>query len=225
MSQLYVIEYKESKALCFSCADVFDKAGESKYISCPQCGFSIEEKRYREFYRHAFYALRYGFQYRRQIEQDQDKEDKVHFNLSPLGELATFIALAAASGVLGNAAWAGVKLAIKKIIKQNKSVENERTFSDSEIEQLIAYISDYEDGFKNLPEKVQNDITEEILGDAAAENPIIADKLAKLLFKNETPTESSKRQAMILYKELGRRSSKRSQKRPSTPGWRFWDNV
>lgn len=98
-------------------------------------------------------------------------------------------------------------------------------FSEQEVKQLIDYVSDYEAGFRSLPERVRNDIIEEILGDSAAENPKIAGKLGKLLFENETPSKSSKQQAMILYRELARRSKKRSQKAPNKPSWKFWDNV
>ncbi len=224
MGLLYESEYEKARVLCFGCAAIFEPESKEGSLTCPECAFSIDEKRYREFYRHAFYALRYGYQYRKHVEEDESED--LHYFLPFLGDVATFIALAAAAGVIGNATTAGAKYAIKRIRDQVGSEARENPaipVGEEEVEKLIAFISDYEDGFENLPDRIKEGIIEEILADAGAENPVIANKLAKLLFENPEPTEKTKRQAMILYRDLARRSKNRSQKRPSTPNWEFWN--
>ena len=135
--------------------------------------------------------------------------------------------MAVASGVIGNASHEAVKAAIRKIFQQrDKTKEPERfNFSESEIETLIEYLIDYEDGFSKLPERVRHAIVEEIISDAAGDNLVIAQKIAKLIFERESPSPSAKRQAVVLYRELGRRVAVRAKKRPNTPAWKFWDKA
>ena len=224
---LYESELEKAPILCFSCASIYERPAQKlTIIICPECGFSTTYERYREFYRHAFYAVRYGIQYR-EFYEHQDKKSSLKPFLTSLGELSTFIGLAIASGVLGNAAYDGVKIAVKRILSQREKCKgHERVnFTDTEIEKLISYLVDYEDGFSKLPEKIRHEIAEEILGDSAAENPAIANKLTKLLFESNNPSQANKRQAVILYRELGRRSAVRARKSPNRPAWSFWGRT
>ena len=223
---LFEYELQEAPTLCFSCASIYSPADLSaERLTCPVCGFGIERNRYREFYRHAFYAARYGIQYREYY--DQAEPDAPKPSLLPLGEISTFVALAVASGVIGNASHEAVKAAIRKIFQQRgKTKEPERfNFTESEIETLIEYLIDYEDGFSKLPERVRHAIVEEIISDAAGDNLVIAQKIAKLVFERENPSPGAKQQAVVLYRELGRRAAVRAKKRPNTPAWKFWDKA
>ncbi len=227
MSALFEDEYQRAPVLCFRCAVVYARPEAPTVLRCPECDFSVEDARYRSFYRHAFYAARYGIQYRRDAESrslDESQESKPHFCLGPLGELATFVALAIASGVLGNASWEAVRFAIGKIISQReRCAPTAREFSAEDIEKLIEYISDYEDDFSRLPPGVKEHIMEEIIADSAGDNPAISKRIGDLLFTGQPPTEAKKRQATILYRELARRARVRSLKRPERPAWKFWD--
>jgi hypothetical protein len=223
---LYESELQDAHILCFSCARIYDMpADEAGELRCPECGFIVPHERYREFYRHAFYAARYGVQYREFY--DQEDEATLKPSLVPLGELGTFIALAVASGVLGNASYDLAKVALKRILSQRELCKDQDnvTFAEEDIEKLISYLVDYEDGFSQLPERIRHEIAEEILGDAAGDNPAIAKRLAELLFENSPPSEANKRQAIILYRELARRASVRAKKKPNRPAWRFWQKA
>ena len=223
---LFEYELQDAPILCFSCAYIYSVVEpEATHFTCPECGFEIEDHRYREFYRHAFYASRYGVQYRDYYQTAEPDAPKP--SLLPLGEISTFVALAIASGLIGNASSDAVKAAIRKILEQRqKTNEPERfNFTEDEIEKLIEYLIDYEDGFSKLPERIRHAIVEEMISDAAGDNPVIAQKLATLLFEQEKPSPSAKQQAVVLYRELGRRASARAKKRPNTPSWKFWDKA
>lgn len=224
MSLLYQEEFDHAPSLCFNCARIF-RSEPVADLQCPECSYQISRKRYEDFYRYAFYAARYGIQYRSYYEGSEPPYAKPM--LANLGELGAFVAIAAISGVIGNAAWDAVKHAIVKVLAQRESCRDHHRlkFGPEDVEKLIEYVVEYDRGFKSLPESIQSNLMEEIIGDAAAENEVLSKRLLELTMTEGERSPEQKRQAVLLYRELVRRSMARSAKRPSRASGSFWTRA
>ncbi|MDD2699702.1 MAG: hypothetical protein PHH36_00560 [Sideroxydans sp.] len=218
-------EYRKTRILCLSCAAILHGDKTAPSIICPDCGTTINLKQQFEIYRYAFYCLRYGYQYRQYYEERTDSKIKPF--LAPLGEMATFIAIAAISGVIGNATYDALKKAVQKLISQESKCEakNDRFLpTNEEFEQFFNYLTDFHNGFSSAPEFIREAIFEEMLGDAAAESPQLADRLLELLGKEQS--KSKEIQVTAIYRELVRRQKARVLKKPNiSPHAKMWEKV
>lgn len=167
-------------AICFSCACIFTDNDRGRFVDCPECGFSIGRGRFRKIMQWAYEAVRYGFDYRRSFERartDQAESiETIHFCLSPPEQILVFAAAAAASGIIGNAAYDLIKAAIKKIINEcsNKGMqpraETIRLLTDQqEFEQFLKYLEEFYRGMSGVDEKIRAHILEEVFADKMSE--------------------------------------------------------
>lgn len=161
--------------LCFTCAAVFDDQSLPSQ-SCPSCGALIEAERYAHLLQYAYDAGRFGYQYTLRFEQDLKDEDtaRTQYYLVPLGDALVFCALAALSGIVGNAAYNTVKLAIKKILNQihKPDTTHQQTFiaemqTEEGLQRFLDYVAKYHHDFKGLDRRVVLAVIEELIVDRA----------------------------------------------------------
>ena len=143
---LYEEQYALAPILCLQCATYF-APGEVGVDACPECGANTDVKTYEEWFRHAFYAVRYGYQYRNYRESSTSLSDtQTRPFLPPLDEVFTFMGIAAIGGINGSASIAVSRKAIHRILANWNSISdaNEQiVFSDPEIERFIEFIAGY----------------------------------------------------------------------------------
>lgn len=121
-------------------------------------------------------AVRYGYDYRRSFERAKTEQTKptetIHFCLPPPEQILVFAAAAAASGIIGNAAYDLIKVAIKKIMTEcsNKGMlpraETVHLLTDQqEFEQFLKYLEEFYQGMRDVDEKIRAQILEEVFAD------------------------------------------------------------
>ena len=156
-------------ALCLQCATLLP-SGTEELIFCPACGFSIQRSTFQQLFDYASDAIEIGFHYRRKCEVEGITNKRS--SLPPLSEIWVFVALAALIGIIGNATYDLVKKTIRKIIPtQGKArEETKRTTGsfldledDSFLNLFIEYMSDFHNGFNNLPPDLRDYLDEELL--------------------------------------------------------------
>lgn len=120
-------------------------------------------------------ACEYGYQYRRVFEADYAAAGKCagRYQLHTLSEFMAFAAIAAASGVVGNASYDLIKAVLLKLWKQaqqnrepKESLLSELFESEAGRRRFLEYIHDYTNGFVRLRNRaVKAAIEEEIFVD------------------------------------------------------------
>jgi len=161
--------------------------------------------------------MRYGYQYRKHYENGAEAKPY----LQHLDDVLVFVGMIIVSGIVQGASWDAIKVTLRKFTKKNSP---QYDFSSQEIEEMISYIVDYESGFQKLPESTRNEILEEMIGDAAAENPKISKKLMLLMSQPDSPQR--RKRAEILYRELVRRhTAKNKSLPPKSKTNSFWNKL
>ena len=94
---------EERRRICFHCANIYESK-ETDWLCCPECGYRVSSRRYHLIVDRAREAVDYGYQYRLKYEEDFAAEGAItkHYALTPFNEFLTFVAVAAASGIVGN---------------------------------------------------------------------------------------------------------------------------
>lgn len=222
----YEQQLHDSPILCLSCGNFFE--GQiANNLPCPYCHSEIDYKFYEEVFKYSYYFVRYGHQYLDFLSQE-NPESETKFCLGDLNAIYTFIAVAAASGVIGGLSYDLVKLVINKILKHGKNSGNCPSvivFSDDEIEKYIAKLVSYRQGFPELPSSVRDAIFEEIMGDAIGNNKAIANRIQGLLGKDKIKPKH-KKQLADLYKRAVLEHRISIQKEPSkTKLAKLWQKL
>jgi len=214
MSRLY--ERNQESLLCFECGHI-DQDSEINRDLCSACGASRNLRLHTHYYRYAFYAMRYGYQYRKHYQSGSGAKPY----LQHLDDVLVFVGMIIVSGIVQGASWDAIKVTLRKFTKKNAP---QYDFSSQEIEEMISYVVDYESGFQKLPESTRNEILEEMIGDAAAENPKISNKLMLLMSQPDSPQR--RKRAEILYRELVRRhTAKNKSLPPKSKTKSFWSKL
>lgn len=160
--------------ICFACANIF--AGNSTgVLECPCCGSRVNAEKYELILNEAREAVHYGWDYRLKYEKDLEEKGRIstHYCLEPREEVFNFIALAAASGLVGGLAYDTVKKVFAKIsefVKQNGSQEEKsKIFSlihnRENMDKFMQYIDEYYRCFENTNDEVREAIFEEMVVD------------------------------------------------------------
>ena len=156
-----------SHVLCLGCARPY-RPGEGEELRCPHCGFVTDPDLYEKIEARATDAVRYGWQYRR-VYSDQAPEDTTRYYLPEPSQLLIWAAIAAASGVIGNASWALVRSIVARLVEWASS---ETELSDQDIETLrqqserdllFHYLDDYFGRRTPYPPHVRAAVIEEML--------------------------------------------------------------
>jgi|GEM_PF-1328957 len=169
-----------STVICLCCASTFTDDARGRFITCPTCSFAIGRGRYRKIMQWSFEAVRYGFEYRKIIEQSAMAQDqtseKAKFCIADPDPILVFVATAAASGIIGNVASDLVKAAIRKILaraaefrKEPKEETVKILTQEEEYQQFLCYLEEFYQGMRNVDQRIREKILEEVLGDRMAD--------------------------------------------------------
>ena len=144
---LYEEQLSLDPILCLQCGN-FYVSGEQGQDPCPDCGEELPEATYEEWFRHAFYAVRFGYQYRSHNEPGPQARDEGGLKpfLPPLTEVFTFMGMAAIGFLNGCADRRQSTDAIRKILENWDliSAEHERlSLSDEDVDAFIDCIEGY----------------------------------------------------------------------------------
>lgn len=144
---LYEEQLSLAPILCLQCG-TFYVSGEVGQDPCPDCGEELAERTYEEWFRHAFYAVRFGYQYRSHNEPGSQAaaDGGLKPFLPPLTEVFTFMGMAAIGFLNGGADRRLSRDAIRKILDNWNvmSGELERlTLSDDDVDAFIDCIEGY----------------------------------------------------------------------------------
>ena len=166
-------------AICFHCGAV-NTAIDAHSWDCKYCGSIASTDTHSERKRLGGRLHLYAKRYRDRYEQDFKEHDSLpcRYSMWPSGELLEFVALAVASGVVGNASWDLIKLVIKKAANAVRDAgpdaletgygylatpdELDAVFElladDTEFDQYCADISDFLDGMPRATPAVRKAI-------------------------------------------------------------------
>lgn len=144
---LYEEQLSLAPILCLQCG-TFYVSGEDGQDPCPDCGEELPEGTYEEWFRHAFYAVRFGYQYRSHNEPgpQPSADGGLKPFLPPLTEVFTFMGMAAIGFLNGGADRRLSRDAIRKILDNWNvmSGEHERlVLSDEDVDAFIDCIEGY----------------------------------------------------------------------------------
>ena len=155
---LYEEQLSLAPILCLQCG-TFYLSGKQSQDACPECGEEISERTYEEWFRHAFYAVRFGYQYRSHNEQRLQRNDDGGPKpfLPPLTEVFTFMGMAAIGFLNGSANRGLSRDAIRKILQHwdIMSGEQERlALSDDDVDVFLDCIEGYYQGVEGIKDEI-----------------------------------------------------------------------
>ena len=159
--------------LCLHCAEVLPP-GQVPAV-CPECRSPTDPINASHLLYFGRNAFKYGYQYRGCYEAEYRETRKVasRCQLLSFSEFMTFAAIAAASGIVGNAAYDLIKAVLRKLWRQARQSREPRELlyaelfeSDAGLRRFIDCIRDYTQGFARLRNRqVKGAIEDEILVD------------------------------------------------------------
>lgn len=170
--------------ICPKCGSISD-VNPRRTFSCPQCAFTIPGKDYEKLINFGGNVVRYGIHYRRKYERDLERDGALNSRYS-LGEpsvVLSFIGGAIAGGIIGNAAYDGVKIcfrglaaALKTRSINGRGTSAKKSFAsqhdldllyqllgddDEYAKKFVADIKDYLDGMPTADPRVKAVIIQE----------------------------------------------------------------
>lgn len=169
-----------TQILCFNCAYISPDTEDAEII-CPKCGFTTERDSYQKIIQYAAEVVEFGYHYRLTYERDLDEGKldapnvRIRYALS-IEVIWVFVALAALSGVIGNATWDFIKAVIKEIINSQTETNNRTRYesisrmleNEERFGTFIQYIQEYHrKGINALHPKVAEAVAEEMIVDEA----------------------------------------------------------
>lgn len=164
-------------AICFQCACVFPQKSNMT-IECPDCHYQADPQTYENLLAYATDAVNYGYHYRLLYENEYEYDTSLSTRASILvEEIWTFCALAALSGIIGNAAYDLLKTVILKIVGQFKQKNDSHQVEQiikiledpTQFELLMRYLKDFHNGMPGLNPTVKRAILEEMEVDALSQ--------------------------------------------------------
>ncbi|MEQ1912237.1 MAG: hypothetical protein ABMA15_25680 [Vicinamibacterales bacterium] len=155
--------------LCLRCAALHHRGATP--LVCPVCGFEISPTDYSAIERYAREAAYFGYLYRQQFEKDfaKNPESEIRYYLVPPGEILTYLALVAVSGIIGGASWDLCKLAFQRIRARLSPTDDERESTlrselrGEAVDQFFEYMRDYHAGRLGSSNEVAAAVREERL--------------------------------------------------------------
>ncbi len=182
------MDHKEGdfRKICFHCASIYEME-DSEILTCPVCGRSIPISEYERVMQGIRQAVFGGWTCRERYEGAED--DGRRYYTEPCGEILNFVAVAVASGLIGNMSYDIVKKVFGKIVsylkRSKKNCEDETLAefleSPEKIKQFSEYISAYYDEYEGADTKTKNAIMEEVFVDHVSH---IIDGLIKMRHKD-----------------------------------------
>lgn len=182
------MDHKENdfRKICFHCASIYEM-GDGEILTCPICGRSMLPLEYERVMQNIRQAVFRGWTCRVKYENEED--DGKRYYTEHCGEILNFVAVAVASGLIGNMSYDIVKKVFGKIVsylkKSKKNREDEILVefleSPEKIKKFSEYISAYYDEYEGADAKTKNAIMEEVFVDHVSH---IMDGLIKMKHKD-----------------------------------------
>lgn len=197
---------------------------------CGDCGANLSTVDFDLLYSYSRHVVYYGHQYRKYYEGQLGTDGKIRPSLPFIGDVFAWLGTVVLSGVIGNATYDVLKSAFYRIRENarrnaefDKGCEAVAKMTDEEFEQFFEHVRDAHEGFKSVHPEVRADITEEILADAVSEDPLIAQQIAKLVFREEIKPKHRKRAAALYKAAAQKKLAMRKPLRKHFDG--FWDRT
>lgn len=213
------------KTICTQCAAVFDTP-KQRPLTCPNCHSPLEESGYSRLVSYAHAAVQYGYAYRLVYEEQYETNRNLPKRYSiPISDVLTFCALAAISGIVGNAAYDLIKAVINKILNQFEQQKTEDQIDEyeqqmqdddiSEMRQIInapelfevfmSYLADFYDGMPGANPTVKGAIFEEMTAESLRHIMAAryAHRSASMAIKGEPAQEEAQRQVQEYLESVG----------------------
>ena len=227
------MDHKEGdfRKICFHCASIYEMEDE-EILTCPVCGKSILLSEYERVMQGIRQAVFGGWTCREEYEGAED--DGKRYYTEPCGEILNFVAVAVASGLIGNMSYDIVKKVFGKIVsylkrsKKNCEDETLAAFLESpeKIKKFSEYISAYYDEYEGADAKTKNAIMEEVFVDHVSH---IIDGLVKMRHKDidiEKVMEDSPHTREEIMKMVLEIRNKVNVKRLEEEDFKdFWDDI
>jgi hypothetical protein len=174
---------KSQIILCTQCAHIYPDT-DTDPLSCPQCHTHIATTDYALLIKYSREAARFGHIYRLMYEEAKKHDDCNTRAQIELHELWAFAALAALSGIIGNASFETVKLVIRKIIAFANSHSPARSRpmlingdDEQHLHTFLSNLQDFANGMQNVDPWVRHVIVEEMLVDQSTNLMCSAEEL------------------------------------------------
>lgn len=187
---------------------ICSKCGAFTYNqSCDACGADLQYYDEDENIENAMYAVRYGYQYRKEAIMNIGREEsRLHFCLPPVNEILLWLGNVILSGITFEALRAGVKILKSKILDKEFQVECDKETeailnNDDSLFEFYNYIEEYNNGFGHLPNDEYKYIYEEMMADFSSEE---MDKLISVDFFSLSQAER-----IEIIKEANKRAQER----------------
>ena len=227
------MDHKEGdfRKICFHCASIYETE-DGEILTCPVCGKSILLSEYEKVMQGIRQAVFGGWTCREEYEGAED--DGKRYYTEPCGEILNFVAVAVASGLIGNMSYDIVKKVFGKIVsylkrsKKNCEDETLAAFLESpeKIKKFSEYISAYYDEYEGTDAKTKNAIMEEVFVDHVSH---IIDGLIKMRHKDidiEKVMEDSPHTREEIMKMVLEIRDKVNVKRLEEEDFKdFWDDI
>lgn len=227
------MDHKEDdfRKICFHCASIYEME-DGEILTCPFCGRSIPTSEYERVMQGIRQAVFGGWTCRAEYEGAED--DGKRYYTEPCGEILNFVAVAVASGLIGNMSYDIVKKVFGKIVsylkrsKKNCEDETLAAFLESpeKIKKFSEYISAYYDEYEGADAKTKNAIMEEVFVDHVSH---IIDGLIKMRHKDidiEKVMEDSPHTREEIMKMVLEIMNKVNVKRLEEEDFKdFWDDI
>jgi len=160
---------------------------DGEILTCPVCGRSIPSSEYERVMQSIRQAVFRGWTCR--VEYENTEDDGKRYYTEHCGEILNFVAVAVASGLIGNMSYDIVKKVFGKIgsyLKRSKKNREDETLveflkSPEKIKKFSEYISAYYDEYEGADAKTRNAIMEEVFVDHVSH---IMDGLIKMKHKD-----------------------------------------
>ena len=227
------MDHKEGdfRKICFHCASIYETE-DGEILTCTVCGKRILLSEYEKVMQGISQAVFGGWTCRAEYEGAED--DGKRYYTEPCGEILNFVAVAVASGLIGNMSYDIVKKVFGKIVsylkrsKKNCEDETLAAFLESpeKIKKFSEYISAYYDEYEGADAKTKNAIMEEVFVDHVSH---IIDGLVKMRHKDidiEKVMEDSPHTREEIMKMVLEIRNKVNVKRLEEEDFKdFWDDI
>lgn len=156
--------------ICLNCAETF--RAPVPHEKCPACGVPFDPSRFLRLLYWGRNAFEFGYQYRTVFEADykEARACNARYQLDSVSDIAAFAAVAALSGIIGNASYDLLKVVFRKIRRAARrlpaaeyTVLDEVLATEAGRKKFLEYIHDYARGFvRQRNRQVKAAIEEEI---------------------------------------------------------------
>ena len=149
-----------SATLCLGCATWSCIVKKGNCYVCSVCGYTIACSSYRNLVNYAANSVYYGYLYREAYEKQLAKKKRIttcHALADP-SALLVFCALAALSGVIGNASYDLVKKIVKRLAS---SQNNKELVKEVNIRKLYVYLEQHHCHSLEVDVRVRQEIEKE----------------------------------------------------------------